>query len=107
MSSSIRGTQHGKDAPFVMHLERVCRLIEMGQRFTVEFNPTSDVAAAGVSIVQDIRIRIREGGDILMEALNGMQTLDFRMTLANYKRVWRIWQNGVPTDAQRRTLRWG
>lgn len=107
MSSSIRGTQHGKDAPFVMHLERVCRLIEMGQRFTVEFNPTSDVAAAGVTIVQDIRIRIREGGDILMEALNGMQTMDFRMTLANYKRLWRVWQNGMPTEAQRLALRWG
>lgn len=62
MSSSTRGPQRGTNSPFVMHLERVCRLIEMGQRFTVEFNPTSDVAAAGVTIVQDIRIRIREGG---------------------------------------------
>lgn len=42
-----------------------------------------------------------------MEALNGMQTMDFRMTLANYKRLWRVWQNGMPTEAQRLALRWG
>ncbi len=82
-------------------------MIEMGQSFVVESNPHSDVAHSAAARVRKERVRIREGGDVIMETLNGMQTMDFGMSLANYKRVWRCWQNGVPTEAQRRALRWG
>lgn len=104
MSNSTRGQQHRDDGPFVMHLERVCRLIEMGQRFTVEFNPCSDV---GGGITSGIRLSIRDGGEVCMQSLNGAGFMLFNLNLANYKRVWRCWQNGVPTEAQRRAVRWG
>lgn len=108
MNSSTRGPQGRNDAPFVMHLERVCRLIEMGQRFAVEFNPCSDVATAMHGrLVRDVALEILAGGEIAMRTMDGSVVLRFDMTLANYKRLWRCWQNGTPGEAQRRTTRWG
>ena len=93
------------NAPFVMHLERVCRLADMGQRFAVEFNPCGDVPVTG--LIRDVAIRIREDGDVHLLLLDGTTVMAFGLTLANYKRVWRCWQNGIPTEAQRRAARWG
>ena len=104
MNTSTRGPLRGKDLPFVMHLERVCRLIEMGQRFIVEFNPCSDI---GGDVKTGIRLTIRDGGEVCMQDATGAGFMLFDLSLANYKRVWRCWQNGVPTEAQRRSLKWG
>ncbi len=105
MNTSTRGPLRGRDVPFVMHLERVCRLIEMGQRFTVEFNPSSDIEIARV--IRDLELHVHDGGDISMRTLNGATLMAFDLSLGNYKRVWRCWQNGTPTEAQRRAVKWG
>ena len=94
------------NAPFIMHLERVVRLIEMGQHFTVEFNPCSDVGIAKDTLVRDIGLRIDSGGDVAMLTSNGLGVYTQKLTLANYKRVWRCWQNGVPSVAQRCASKW-
>lgn len=106
MSNSTRGPQSRRDLPFVMHLERVCQLIDMGQTFIVEFNPNSDVAHGGMLIVRGVRLRIRDGGDITMESVDGSQKIDLGMSLANYKLLWRCWQNGEPQDVLRIATWW-
>ena len=88
-----------------MHLERVCRLLDMGARFVIEFNPCSDVDFRG--LLRDVRLRINDGGDVSLILGNGATVLAFGLTLANYKRVWRCWQNGTPSETQRRDTRWG
>lgn len=107
MSNSNQGPQRGAGGPFVMHLERVCRLIEMGQRFTVEINPCSDVGNAAPNVIRELRLMIHAGGEVSMHTLDGSTVLRFDLTLANYKKVWRCWQNGTPTEAQRRAAPWG
>ena len=106
MSSSARGPQCGRGLPFVMHLERVCQLIDMGQTFIVEFNPNSEAASAGATMVRGVRLLIHEGGDITMESEDGSQRIDLGMTLANYRWFWRCWQNGEPQDVQCKATRW-
>ena len=108
MSNSIRGPQRSTNGPFIMHLERVCRLIEMGARFgVIEFNPASDLGKVRDTLIKEIGLAIHDGGSVSMIALNGTGISGFGLTLANYKRVWRIWQNGIPTEDQRRAVRWG
>ena len=107
MNDSRRGPARGDGRPFVMHLEKVCRLIEMGQRFTVEFNPNSDAAAGGMEVIRDVRLSILKGGEVCMQAPSGAGFALFDLTLATYKRVWRCWQNGLPGVVQRRETRWG
>lgn len=104
MSNSSRGPLSGVGAPFVMHLERVCRLMEMGAAFVVEFNPNCDI---GPGMVRDMRLRVLEGGEVEMETVNGYQTMRLNLTLSNYRRIWRCWQNGTPTPDQRRAASWG
>lgn len=106
MSNSIRGPQRGQGAPFVMHLERVVRLIEMGQHFTIEFNPNSDVGMVMGDLVFNKGLRIDNGG-VVMLTKDDQSFYALGLTLANYKRVWRCWQNGIPTDALRRGMKWG
>lgn len=94
--------------PFIMHLERVVRLIEMGQRFVVEINPNSDVYdLIGRRMLEGVRLEIADGGRLLVEMANGVGVSVLRLTLANYKRVWRCWQNGVPDEDLRRGVSWG
>ena len=88
----------------MMHLEKVCRLIEMGQRFVVEFNPCSDI---GGKVWTGMKLTIQDGGNVCMVAPNGAGFMLFNLNLANYKRLWRCWQNGVPGEGQRRATRWG
>lgn len=107
MRTSIRGPLRGNNAPFVMHLERVCRLIEMGQRFTIEFNPCSNVGKLRGRLIKDMGLHIESGGDIALVTTDGISTAGFGLTLANYKSVWRCWQNGEPDEAMRRGLKWG
>jgi hypothetical protein len=108
MSNSTHGPQRGCGEPFVMHLERVVRFIEMGARFeAVEFHPNSDQGQARGAVIRRVGLRIREGGAVNLIALDGTEIYGYGLSLANYKRTWRIWQNGVPTEAQRRALRWG
>ena len=124
MNMSTRGPLRGNDTPFVMHLERVCRLIEMGQKFTIEFNPCSDIVetmgnmieSAGISILTDGRVSTLHteladlsllDGRVCIHRPSGYGAAVANLSLANYKRVWRCWQNGAPTDAQRRAVKWG
>ena len=105
MSNSVRGPQRGNGGPFVMHLERVCRLIELGARFAaVEFNPNSD---ADGRMIGNVGLRITDGGGVSLVMIDGSSVGAFGMTLANYKKLWRCWQNGTPTEAQRGAMRWG
>lgn len=108
MSNTLRGSRRGSDAPFVMHLERVCRLIDMGAKFRViEVNPNCDLERVRHSLIKDVGLQIRDGGDVSAILLDGSIVCGFGLSLANYKKVWRAWQNGVPTEAQRRAVRWG
>lgn len=104
MSNSGRGPLSGVGAPFVMHLERVCRLIDMGAAFVVEFHPNGD---NGEGMISGLKLRILEGGEVALMTMDGTQVTCFDLALANYKRVWRCWQNGIPTLEQRRTALWG
>lgn len=107
MSKSIRGPQYGDDGPFLMHLERVCRLIEKGAEFVIEFNPCSDLPALLGEIMEHVKLRIHEDGAVSVRV--GPKDIAFNLlglTLANYKRLWRCWQNGTPTTAQRRRRPW-
>lgn len=108
MSNSTRGPQREAGAPFVMHLERVCRLIAMGQRFVVEINPNSDLpeGIAG-QVICGVELKIMEGGEMTMTVGDGSLVLHLGLTLADYKRHWRCWQGGLPTVARRLALRWG
>ena len=108
MNTSTRSPRRGNDAPFQMHLERVCRLIELGASFTIEFNPCSDIPSLFGEVLQGVRLRIHEDGDVSVHMKGsaiGMKLLG--LNLANYKKLWRCWQNGAPSVAQRRATRWG
>lgn len=94
------------NAPFVMHLEQVCRLIDMGQHFVVEFNPCSDVNVENNHMIRNVGLGIKDGGRISMIMPGGIYIMAYDMTLANYRKLWRCWQNGVPNEAQRRGLKW-
>ena len=107
MNTSMRAPQRGDNGPFLMHLERVCRLIEKGAEFTIEFNPCSDIAPMLGRVMERVRLRIEEGGDVTVLARGGSEGYRLLgLTLANYKRLWRCWQNGMPTTAQRRRRPW-
>lgn len=107
MNMSTRGPLRGNDTPFVMHLERVCRLIEMGQKFTIEFNPCSDIVETMGNMIESAGISILTDGRVCIHRPSGYGAAVANLSLANYKRVWRCWQNGAPTDAQRRAVKWG
>lgn len=105
-SHRIKGPQRN-DAPFVMHLERVCRIIDMGAKFgVVEFNPYSDLDKVKGATIKDVGLRILDGGDIAIVLSNESVVNAFGLKLSNYKSLWRCWQNGVPTDDQRRATQW-
>lgn len=107
MNTSMRAPQRGDNGPFLMHLERVCRLIEKGAEFVIEFNPCSDIAPMLGRVMERVRLRIEEGGDVTVLARGGSEGYRLLgLTLANYKRLWRCWQNGTPTTAQRRSKPW-
>lgn len=107
MSSSARGPQTPAGGPFVMHLEKVCRLIEMGQTFTVELHPHSDLPAQlRGRLVRRVGIHILDGGQVTLQTMDGQESIFLGLSLANYKRIWRCWQNGVPTDQARGATAW-
>lgn len=93
--------------PFIMHLERVCRLIEMGQTFTVEFHPI--LTGAGDlrgKVIKRLGLHIMDGGDVAIQLLDAQTSIMVGLTLANYKKTWRCWQNGIPSDPQRGATEW-
>lgn len=100
--------RQGPGVPFVMHLERVCRLIDMGAHFgAIEFHPYSDLGDIRGTIVRNVALRICDGGGVSITTPDGISISAFGLALSNYKRLWRIWQNGIPTDAQRAMVKWG
>lgn len=108
MSKSTRGPQHGHDGPFMMHLERVCRLIEMGAEMTIEFNPSSDLPAMLGGIMEHVRLKIHEDGAVSLHADHNTVGYSLTgLTLASYNRLWRCWQNGAPSEARQRAVKWG
>lgn len=107
MSNSTHGPLRGQGMPFVMHLERVCRLVEMGQKLMIEFNPCSDVVELMGSMIEGARISILSEGRVCIQRPSGCGAAVANLSLANYKKVWRCWQNGTPTEAQRRAVKWG
>lgn len=108
MNTSLRGSRNGgKDGPFLMHLERLCRLISMGQTFTVEFHPVlTGTGELRGKVIRHLGLHIMDGGDVAIQLIDKSATIMVGLTLANYKRAWRVWQNGVPTDEQRRATEW-
>ena len=84
-------SRQGSGMPFVMHLERVCRLIDMGARFgAIEFHPYSDLSRVRGTIVQNVVIRICDGGGVSITTPDGISISAFGLALSNYKRLWRI-----------------
>lgn len=108
MNTSLRGSRNGgKNGPFLMHLERLCRLISMGQTFTVEFHPVlTGTGELRGKVIRHLGLHIMDGGDAAIQLIDKSATIMVGLTLANYKRAWRVWQNGVPTDEQRRGTEW-
>lgn len=106
MSSNSKSTYFNSVIPFIMHLEKVCQLIEMEHPFTIEFNPCSDITDMVDGLIQGVRVHIHENGNLSIHLPNGIGISTLRLTLSNYKRVWRCWQNGIPTKAQRDKTRW-
>lgn len=91
--------------PYVLHLERVCQLIERGNPLTVEFNPCSDLPVVSAGILRRIGAHILDGGEVQLISLNGTSTLLVGLTLANYGQLWRCWA-GEPNEQRRRAARW-
>lgn len=108
MNTSLRGSRRGgDDGPFVMHLERLCDLISRGATFTVEFHPVSDLPQTlRGKIVKRLGLHILDGGDVAIQLLDASTSIMVGLSLANYKKLWRVWQNGTPSDAQRRGTPW-
>lgn len=97
----------GTGRPFLMHLERLCRLISMGQTFTVEFHPAlTGTGELRGKVIRHLGLHIMDGGDVAIQLLDAETTIMVGLNLANYKRAWRVWQNGVPSDAQCRATEW-
>lgn len=95
-----------KGGPFVMHLNRVCQLIDKGQTFTVEFHPVFNSAGdLRGKIMGGMGLHIMDGGDVALQLMDGTSIM-VGLTLANYEKVWRCWQNGMPCDGQRRGKIW-
>lgn len=95
------------NGPFVMHLERVCQLIARGQTFAVEFHPCSDLPAAmRGKLIRQVRLEILTDGDVALQVGNADTKLFVGLTLANYKQIWRCWQNGLPGDRLRQGTPW-
>ena len=105
MSSSARGPQRRPDGPYVLHLERVCQLVDRGTAVTLELNPASDAAMTTDGILPRVLIDIHEGGDVSLHRLGSGDRVFLGLTLANYKRRWRCWV-GIPSEAQRRAMKW-
>ena len=94
--------------PFVMHLDRVARLMEMGTRFDIEINPNCDLAERferRPCMMLDMQLRVLAGGGVEI-MVNSRTGYEMGLTLANYKRIWRCWQNGAPTAAQSAACKW-
>lgn len=109
MNSSLRGSRagDGREGPFVMHLERLCQLIAMGQTFTVEFHPVSDLPLSlRGKVVKRLGLHILDGGDVAIQLLDDSTSIMVGLSLANYKALWRVWQAGTPSDALRRGTPW-
>ena len=100
-------SRQGSGMPFVMHLERVCRWIDMGHKFTIEFNPCSDVVDLMGTLIESAGVSILPDGYVCIYRPSGYGTAMAKLSLANYKRIWRCWQNGIPTEAQRAMVKWG
>ena len=94
------------NAPFVLRLEQLVRLMEQG-KFVIEFNPCSDIGATVGTLIKDVGLRIERDGDVAMVTSDGQSVCTMGLTLANYKRIWRCWHKGVPNENMRRGLRWG
>ena len=107
MNTSARGPRRGGQGAFMMRLERVCKFIEKGAEVTVEFHPCSDIVPMLGDTMEHVRLRIHEGGDVSVHGRNDVAFTLLGLTLANYNRLWRCWQNGKPTLPQRRGTRWG
>lgn len=106
MNTSLRHPGRGKNAPFIMHLERVCELIERGQTFTVEFHPIFNASGRfRGKVIGRLGLHIMDGGGIALQLMDGT-TVMVGLTLANYGSLWRCWQNGTPGDELRRKAEW-
>lgn len=135
MSNSTRAPQRRDSGPWVMHLEKVCRLLAEGQRFTIELHPYSDAygfmdgrmmrnmglhildKAANLKVRRSaLKGRTADGSNQRFEARHrGGQVsilpekgaaIFLGANLANYNALWRCWQGGTPTDARRRAAPW-
>lgn len=96
-----------RGGPFVMHLDRVCQLIDKGQTFVVEFHPVFNNAGdLRGKIMGGMGLHIMDGGDVALQLMDGTSIM-VGLTLANYEKVWRCWQKGRPDDRQRRETEWG
>lgn len=105
MSNSTRGQQNRTEGPRVMYLDRVCRLLAEGQRFTVEFHPYSDLYGdMGSRVARNLGLHILDGGQVSILPMNGT-AIFLGASLANYGSLWRCWQ-GEPSEAQRRGTPW-
>jgi len=104
MSAAARYPQG--NSPFVMHLDRVCQLIEKGQTFTVEFHPVFNACGEfRGKIIGRLGLHIMDGGDVALQLMDGTSIM-VGLTLANYGSLWRCWQNGTPYGNQRKSTAW-
>ena len=106
MNGGNRG-RGGSGRPYILHLERLCQLIERGQRFVVELHPCADLLPEYQGgLLKRVGLAILAGGDVAVDLMDGQSRLFLGLTLANYKTRWRVWIGGVPADAMRRTTPW-
>ncbi len=107
MANSARGPQRRPEGPYVAHLDKVCRLLEDGQRLTVEFHPYGDLPGdLRDKAIRGMELHIMDGGDVAFRMPGSSNRIFLGMTLGNYGRLWRVWIGGTPNDAQRRAMRW-
>ena len=106
-SETIMGRSSHSGHPYILHLERLCQLIEMGQVFNVELHPHADMAPEFQGgLLKHVGLVILAGGDVAVEMMDGQSRLFLGLTLANYKRRWRVWTNGTPNITLRHNVAW-
>ena len=92
--------------PYVFHLEQVCRLIENGAVFVaIEFNPHGKALRNGNNMIHKASLRIKDGGEMSIELIDGTIVPLLGVRLADYRRLWRVW-SGLPTDRERMAMKW-
>ena len=101
-----RRAPRGAGQPYVLHLDRVCQLMERGTPMNVELHRVRGLPATWAGeLMHAVRMRVLEGGEVQIEPDGRGVSLRLGIWLGDYGSVWRVWA-GMPGDVQRIGTKW-